>query len=76
MEKTQKRTVSLVYLNHKALCLDMIIKAFNNYILSIYLYHSTIIMQFLQDEKKDDIAIRISNSMEKKTNAGKIYYFH
>ena len=49
----------------------MIIKAFNNYILSIYLYHATIIMQFLQDEKKDDIAIRISNSMEKKTNAGK-----
>ena len=43
-KKTQKRTQSLVYLNHKELFPDLIIKAFNSYVLSIYLYHAPILM--------------------------------
>ena len=42
-EKTDKRIKSIVYLNQKEMCPDLIIKAFQSYIISIYIYHGPII---------------------------------
>ena len=42
-EKTKKRVKSIVYLNHKELFPDLIIKAFQYYILSLYIYHAPIV---------------------------------
>ena len=60
----------LVYLNHKELNPDLMLKAFNTYVLAIYLYHAPIII--LQEKKfkllEQRMQIQLKKVMLKKSN--------